>query len=60
MEASHRVMGASLKAHGFSLQVRRKTCEGRGHADGDSQFELTLLQRLFVDIQPISHIVDLC
>ncbi|KAA6324843.1 hypothetical protein EZS27_025878 [termite gut metagenome] len=28
-----------MKARGFSLQVRRKTCEGRGHADGDSQFE---------------------
>ncbi|KAA6347406.1 hypothetical protein EZS27_005090 [termite gut metagenome] len=46
MEASHRVTGDSLKAHGFSLQANRKTCEGRGHADGDSQFELTLLQRV--------------
>jgi hypothetical protein len=26
----------------------------------DLVFEMTLLQRLFVDIQPISHIVDLC
>ncbi|KAA6350516.1 hypothetical protein EZS27_002123 [termite gut metagenome] len=39
IEVSHRVVGDSLKAHGFSLQANRKTCEGRGHADRDSQFE---------------------
>ncbi|KAA6331098.1 hypothetical protein EZS27_020270 [termite gut metagenome] len=39
IEVSHRVIGESLKAHGFSLQANRKTYEGSGHADRDSQVE---------------------
>jgi len=37
--ASHRIIGESLKAHGFSLQSNRKQYEGRSHADRDAQFE---------------------
>lgn len=36
---SHRVIGESLKANGFSLQANRKTYEGKGHEDRDVQFE---------------------
>ncbi|GHV30936.1 hypothetical protein FACS1894177_04430 [Bacteroidia bacterium] len=39
IDVSHRVIGESLKANGFSLQANRKTFEGRGHADRDAQFE---------------------
>jgi hypothetical protein len=36
---SHRVIGEALKEKGFSLQSNRKTYEGNGHVDRDSQFE---------------------
>jgi transposase len=39
INVSHRIIGDSLKEHGFSLQGNRKTHEGRGHADRDAQFE---------------------
>jgi hypothetical protein len=37
--ASHRIIGDSLKAHGFSLQSNRKRFEGNSHPDRDAQFE---------------------
>ena len=36
---SYRIIGDYLKANGFSLQANRKTIEGKGHKDRDSQFE---------------------
>ena len=39
IEASHRIVGDALKERGFSLQSNRKTYEGKGHEDRDSQFE---------------------
>ncbi len=36
---SHKLVGEMLKAKGFSLQANRKTFEGKGHPDRDSQFE---------------------
>ena len=39
ISASHRIIGDSLKAHGFSLQSSRKQYEGKSHADRDAQFE---------------------
>ena len=39
ISASHRIIGESLKEHGFSLQSNRKQHEGKSHADRDTQFE---------------------
>jgi len=39
ISVSYRVIGESLKAHGFSLQSNRKRFEGNGHQDRDAQFE---------------------
>lgn len=39
INASYRIIGESLKDHGFSLQANQKTFEGRGHKDRDGQFE---------------------
>ena len=39
INVSHRVIGEALKEKGFSLQSNRKTYEGKGHVDRDSQFE---------------------
>jgi hypothetical protein len=39
ISASHRIIGDSLKAHGFSLQSNRKRFEGNSHPDRDAQFE---------------------
>jgi len=39
INASYRIIGDSLKQKGFSLQANRKTYEGRGHKDRDTQFE---------------------
>jgi len=36
---SHKLVGQLLKTKGFSLQANRKTFEGKGHPDRDSQFE---------------------
>jgi transposase len=36
---SHKLVGELLKEKGFSLQANRKTYEGKGHSDRDSQFE---------------------
>jgi transposase len=36
---SHKLVGKLLKEKGFSLQANRKTYEGKGHPDRDSQFE---------------------
>ena len=39
ISASHRIIGESLKSHGFSLQSNRKRFEGSSHPDRDAQFE---------------------
>ncbi len=39
INVSHTVIGNALKLHGFSLQVNRKTFQGKGYEDRDSQFE---------------------
>jgi hypothetical protein len=39
VSASHRIIGDSLKANGFSLQSNRKCFEGKSHQDRDAQFE---------------------
>ena len=39
ISTSHRIIGDSLKAHGFSLQSDRKSFEGKSHQDRDAQFE---------------------
>jgi transposase len=36
---SHRIIGDSLKEHGFSLQSNRKRFEGSDHPDRNAQFE---------------------
>jgi len=36
---SHKLVGEILKDKGFSLQANRKTDEGKGHPDRNSQFE---------------------
>lgn len=36
---SYRIIGESLKKHGFSLQSNRKRYEGKSHRDRDAQFE---------------------
>ena len=38
-DVSHRVIGDTLKAIGYSLQANRKTKEGGDHIDRDAQFE---------------------
>jgi transposase len=55
IEVSHRIIGESLKANGFSLQANRKTYEGSGHADRDSQFEFInrKVKEYISDKQPV-------
>jgi transposase len=52
---SHRIIGDSLKAHGFSLQSNRKQYEGKSHADRDAQFEYIhkKIERHMSEQQPV-------
>jgi transposase len=53
--ASHRIIGDSLKAHGFSLQSNRKRFEGSSHPDRDAQFEFIQkrVDKYISDKQPV-------
>jgi len=52
---SHRIIGDELRNKGFSLQANRKTYEGKGHADRDSQFEFIndKVKEYMSDNQPV-------
>ena len=55
ISASHRIIGESLKAHGFSLQSNRKQFEGNSHADRDAQFEYIQrkVEKYLLENQPV-------
>jgi hypothetical protein len=55
ISASHRIIGNSLKAHGFSLQSNRKRFEGSSHPDRDAQFEFIQkkVDKYIFDRQPV-------
>ena len=55
ISASHRIIGDSLKAHGFSLQSNRKRFEGSSHEDRDAQFEFIQkkVDRYLSENQPV-------
>ena len=55
INVSHRVIGEALKEKGFSLQSNRKTYEGKGHVDRDSQFEFInrKVEEFLAESQPV-------
>jgi transposase len=55
ISVSHRIIGNSLKSHGFSLQSNRKRYEGKSHADRDVQFEYIhkKVEQYMSDQQPV-------
>ena len=55
IKASHRIIGAALKSHGFSLQSNRKQFEGKSHVDRDVQFEYIQkkVEKYLMESQPV-------
>jgi hypothetical protein len=55
ISASYRIIGDSLKEHGFSLQSNRKQYEGKTHPDRDAQFEYIQkkVDRYLLEKQPV-------